>query len=193
MLTTDFRSQFLTALERPVIVVNLDPAADTVSYQHSVSITSLISLQDAMSAHGLGPNGAMLYCLEYLEANFDWLEQELERALEEGGYTGDKREQAFVVFDTPGQVELSTDHGSLKRIIERLKSSGGWRVSHWSLFTPRNERATLTDSAHFIVGGGASDGRPSYRRRWEIRRSFTSLAENYASARAAPRQRTVKD
>lgn len=122
-------SQFLTALERPVIIVNLDPAAEKTSYQHSISITTLISLQDAMTAHGLGPNGAMLYCLEYLEANFDWLQGELERALEEAGFIGDKREQAYVVFDTPGQVELSTDHGSLKRVIERLQASGGWRVS----------------------------------------------------------------
>lgn len=81
-----------------------------------------------MAAHSLGPNGAMLYCLEYLEANIDWLEGELERVLDEGGWTGSKREEAFVVFDTPGQVELSTDHGSLKRILEHLTKTGGWRV-----------------------------------------------------------------
>lgn len=124
-----FVGQFLTALERPVLIVNLDPAAPAPPYPSSISITSLISLQDAMEAHKLGPNGAMLYCLEYLEANMDWLEDELEKALEAGGWVGAKREEAFVVFDTPGQVELSTDHGSLKRIVERLSKKGGWRVS----------------------------------------------------------------
>lgn len=82
-----------------------------------------------MSAHGLGPNGAMLYCLEYLEKNLDWLEEELERAMAEMGWTGERRGEAFVVFDTPGQVELSTDHGSLKRIVRALEKKGGWRVS----------------------------------------------------------------
>lgn len=112
-----------------MIIVNLDPAAPIPPYPSSLSITSLISLSDAMSAHSLGPNGAMLYCLEYLEANVDWLETELERVLTEGGFVGAKREEAFVIFDTPGQVELSTDHGSLKRIVERLAKKGGWRVS----------------------------------------------------------------
>jgi hypothetical protein len=132
-LTPGQTTQFLNALERPVIIVNLDPAAPTPPYPSSISITSLISLSDAMTAHSLGPNGAMLYCLEYLEANMDWLEEELERVLEEVGWTEAKREEAFVVFDTPGQVELSTDHGSLKRIVERLGKKGGWRVSSCGL------------------------------------------------------------
>lgn len=119
----------MTALNRPVIIVNLDPAAPSPPYPSSISITSLISLSDAMSAHNLGPNGGMLYCLEYLEKNLDWLEEELEKALVEKGWVGERRSEAFVVFDTPGQVELSTDHGSLKRIVELLGKRGGWRVS----------------------------------------------------------------
>jgi hypothetical protein len=95
-----------------------------------------------MNAHSLGPNGAMLYCLEYLEANIDWLEGELERVLEEGGWVGSKREEAFFIFDTPGQVELSTDHGSLKRILERLTNKGGWRV-----------RSKIFFSAYFFEEG----------------------------------------
>jgi len=132
VLTTHFSLvQFYTALDRPVLIVNLDPAAPSPSYPCAVNISSLISLDDAMNAHGLGPNGAMLYCLEYLEANLDWLEGELDRVMEAGGWgreTG-KREEAMVIFDTPGQVELSTDHGSLKRILEHLNLKGGWRVS----------------------------------------------------------------
>ena len=121
--------QFHTALNRPIILINLDPAAPSPPYPSSLSITDLITLDDAMSTHGLGPNGAMLFCLEYLEINFQWLLDELERILVQGGWTGEKREEVFVVFDTPGQVELSTDHGSLKRIIERLAKEGGWRLA----------------------------------------------------------------
>lgn len=136
----------MTALKRPVVIVNLDPAAPTPPYPSSISITSLISLSDAMEAHSLGPNGAMLYCLEYLEANIDWLEEQLERVLEEGGWVGPKREEAFVIFDTPGQVELSTDHGSLKRIVERLSKKGGWRVRRTLLAIARLKTDAYTST-----------------------------------------------
>lgn len=94
----------------------------------------------------------MLYCLEYLEANMDWLEEELDRVLKEGGWEGVKREQAFVVFDTPGQVELSTDHGSLKRIVERLSKKGGWRVGFcvcMIMACAVRENCVFADSARF--------------------------------------------
>ena len=66
-----------------------------------------------MAEHGLGPNGAMLYCAEYLEANLDWLVERLDVLLKE-----DK--DGYVIFDTPGQVELWTNHESLKRIVVEL-------------------------------------------------------------------------
>lgn len=70
-----------------------------------------------MEEYGLGPNGGMLYCMEYLEANFDWLEEQLRSA---GLLFGD----SYVVFDVPGQVELSSDHHSLKNIIGKLEKLG---------------------------------------------------------------------
>ena len=66
-----------------------------------------------MEEYGLGPNGAILYCIEYLEANFDWLVEELDKLLGEGG-------NGYVIFDTPGQVELWTNHDSLKNIVDKL-------------------------------------------------------------------------
>jgi GTPase SAR1 family protein len=75
-----------------------------------------------MDEFGLGPNGAMLYCMEYLEANFDWLVGELDELLQGDAGNG------YVVFDTPGQVELWTNHESLKRMVERLRKMD-YRVS----------------------------------------------------------------
>lgn len=173
--------QFLTALGRPVIIVNLDPAAPLPPYPSAISVTGLISLEDAMSAHSLGPNGAMLYCLEYLEANMDWLEGELERVLVEQGFVGPKRAEAFVVFDTPGQVELSTDHGSLKRIVERLGRKGGWRV---------RPLPTLTELTRRLARRGAPHGCAPHHRRVQVRRLAASLAAHDAPARAAPHQCT---
>lgn len=107
--------QFLTALHRPVHIINLDPAVEDLPYPCAVNITDLISLPQIMEEHKLGPNGAMLYAMEYLEANFDWLEEELERVSE-----GEERGSRYFIFDTPGQVELWTNHESLKRIVAKL-------------------------------------------------------------------------
>jgi GTPase SAR1 family protein len=74
-----------------------------------------------MEEFGLGPNGAILYCIEYLEANFDWLVEQLDELLGEGG-------DGYVIFDTPGQVELWTNHDSLKNIVEKLQKMD-YRVS----------------------------------------------------------------
>lgn len=103
--------QFFSALGRPCSVINLDPAAPTTPYDCAVNIASLISLQEVMDTMTLGPNGAMLYCMEYLEKNLDWLEDAL----------ASLPPDHYLVFDTPGQVELSTDHDSLRRIVERLQ------------------------------------------------------------------------
>ncbi|KAL4258942.1 GPN-loop GTPase family protein [Pleurotus pulmonarius] len=106
--------QLLTALNRPISVVNLDPANEHIPYPCAIDISALITLRDVMDEHGLGPNGGMLYCMEYLEENYDWLE---ERVKELGP-------DAYILFDLPGQVELSTNHDSVKRIIQKLTKSG---------------------------------------------------------------------
>ncbi|KAM0756273.1 hypothetical protein T439DRAFT_320975 [Meredithblackwellia eburnea MCA 4105] len=139
--------QFMTALQRPIIVVNLDPAAPAPPYPSSISITSLITLADVMDAYGLGPNGGMLYCLEYLEKNLDWLDEELDRSLEEAGYVGDRRQEAYVVFDTPGQVELSTDHGSLRKIVDHLQAKGKWRLAAVHLMDAHH----ITDASKYVA------------------------------------------
>jgi len=113
------KHQLFTAIKRPISIVNLDPANDALPYPCALDIASLITLEDAMQEHKLGPNGAMLYCMEYLEENFDWLEDGL-KAL------GD---DAYVLFDLPGQVELSTNHDSLKRIVQRLTMKCGFRLA----------------------------------------------------------------
>ncbi len=48
--------QFLTALKRPVSVVNLDPANDTLPYDCAVDLRELITVSDVMKELELGPN-----------------------------------------------------------------------------------------------------------------------------------------
>ena len=106
--------QLFTAMKRPISIVNLDPANDNIPYPCAIDISELITLHDVMNEFSLGPNGGLIYCMEYLEANVDWLQEKLEEL----------GKDAYVVFDLPGQVELSTTHDSLKRIIEKLTKSG---------------------------------------------------------------------
>ncbi|RUS28768.1 hypothetical protein BC938DRAFT_481466 [Jimgerdemannia flammicorona] len=69
--------QFLTAIGRKVSIVNLDPANDHIPYPCAVDIADLITLEDTMETLGLGPNGGMMYCMEFLQKNFDWLLEKL--------------------------------------------------------------------------------------------------------------------
>jgi GPN-loop GTPase len=70
-------NQFLGALGRKSSVVNLDAANDRLSYPCALDIFHLISLEDIMRHEGLGPNGGIMYALETLEANFEWLQDGL--------------------------------------------------------------------------------------------------------------------
>lgn len=67
-------------VERVHCIVNLDPANDSLEFDENgkgpvkaIDVRDLITLEDAMEEYKLGPNGAMLYCIEFLQANFQWL------------------------------------------------------------------------------------------------------------------------
>ncbi len=85
-----------------------------------------------MELHELGPNGilshsltnshthsltrgkgGLVYCMEYLEVNIDWLVTRLENVRDKGGIN-------YVVFDFPGQVELYTHYTCVYNIIDKL-------------------------------------------------------------------------
>ncbi|MCJ1246484.1 hypothetical protein MMC30_003692 [Trapelia coarctata] len=109
----DGMHQFLSAIGRKCSVVNLDPANDSTSYPCALDVRKLVTLEEIMEDDELGPNGAVLYALEELEHNWEWLEQGL-KGLEED----------YVLFDCPGQVELFTHHSSLRNIFFRIQKLG---------------------------------------------------------------------
>ncbi|KMZ67714.1 GPN-loop GTPase [Zostera marina] len=104
-------SQFLTLLGRKVAVVNLDPANDRLPYECAVNVEDLIKLSDVMIEHSLGPNGGLVYCMDYLEKNLDWLESKLLPLI---------RDDHYLLFDFPGQVELFSLHSNAKNVISKL-------------------------------------------------------------------------
>ncbi|CAL8468515.1 g8055 [Coccomyxa elongata] len=64
-----------------------------------------------MTSLHLGPNGGLLYCMEFLNENIDWLEERLAPLVKEGYY---------IIIDCPGQVELFTLNTGLQNAIKTL-------------------------------------------------------------------------
>jgi GPN-loop GTPase len=69
--------QLMHALGRECVIVNLDPANDALPYPCALNVMDLISLEDVMDEFALGPNGGLVYCMEYLEKNIEWLDTKL--------------------------------------------------------------------------------------------------------------------
>jgi len=102
------------AVGRSLHVVNLDPAADNFEYEAAIDVRELVELEDVMEELNLGPNGALVYCMEHLLENLDWLEGEV------GGYGDDD----YLVFDCPGQIELYTHLPTFRDLAQVLQRWG---------------------------------------------------------------------
>jgi len=100
-------------------VINLDPANDALPYECVIDIKDLIKLEDVMAEHGLGPNGGLVYCMDYLEKNIDWLQSKLEPLAKDH----------YFLFDFPGQVELFTLHSNAKNIILEMTTKMEYRLA----------------------------------------------------------------
>ncbi len=99
-----------------VHVVNLDPAADAFGYTPSIDVRDLISLDDVMSELSLGPNGGLVYCMEYLQQNLQWLADQV------ADYNDD-----YLILDCPGQIELYS-HLSVMPTLTRALQTWGYNV-----------------------------------------------------------------
>ncbi|KAK9862866.1 hypothetical protein WJX84_005745 [Apatococcus fuscideae] len=109
--------QYLTLSGRKCAIINLDPANDALPYTCAVNISNLVTLEEVQTHHKLGPNGGLIFCMEFLQENLDWLKEQLDPLLKDGTY---------LIFDCPGQVELFTLHDSMKVIAEMLTNQ--WHV-----------------------------------------------------------------
>ncbi|XP_030625057.1 GPN-loop GTPase 3 isoform X2 [Chanos chanos] len=104
--------QHAEAMNRSVQVFNLDPAAEHFDYPVMADIRELIQVDDVMEDDSLrfGPNGGLVFCMEYFASNFDWLEECL-------GHVEDD----YILFDCPGQIELYTHLPVMKQLVEQLQ------------------------------------------------------------------------
>ena len=107
-------SQFLKAIGREVIIVNIDPANEQIPYKADIDISELIQLEEVMEHFKLGPNGALVYCMEFLEKNIDWLMNKIKK-IDAG--------KKYILIDCPGQVELYTHNNAIHSIVQKLEKN----------------------------------------------------------------------
>ena len=100
---------------RQVHIINLDPAAENFSYEANIDIRELITVDDVMEEMELGPNGALVYCMEFLLDNFEWFEEKLDEAF---------REDDYLIIDCPGQIELYSHIPVMNRFTSKMKNLG---------------------------------------------------------------------
>lgn len=126
------------ALRRTVHVVNLDPAAEHFDYPVLVDVRELIQVDDAMEDESLrfGPNGGLVFCMEYLSQNFDWLQEQL-----------DDIEDDYILFDCPGQIELYTHIPVMKQLVDTLQN---WNFRICSVFLIDSQ--FLIEASKFVSG-----------------------------------------
>jgi len=126
-------------LQRTVHMVNLDPAAEEFNYPVSVDIRELVQVDDVMEAEDLrlGPNGGLVFCMEYLSKNLDWLHEQL----------GTDEEDDYVIFDCPGQIELYTHIPVMKHVVDSLHA---WDFRVCGVFIV--DAQFLVDAAKYFSG-----------------------------------------
>ena len=98
--------------KRSMHVGNLDPAAEFSAYDAAFDIRDLVDVDEAMDELGYGPNGGLVYCMEFLLQNSDWLKDELDNFVEDD----------YIILDCPGQVELYSHLPIMHDLVNLLKT-----------------------------------------------------------------------
>lgn len=91
------------------ITVNLDPGIENAPYVPDIDIRDWVNIRDVMKEHGVGPNGAQILAADMLAMNINEMKEII-----------DSFETEYVIFDTPGQMELFVLRQSGKYLIETL-------------------------------------------------------------------------
>ncbi|KAL2872039.1 putative signal sequence-binding GTPase GPN3 [Aspergillus lucknowensis] len=132
--------QHLQTTRRSCFYVNLDPAAEQFQYEPDLDIRELITLEDVMEELGLGPNGGLIYCFEFLLQNQDFLSEALDPLSEE----------YLIIFDMPGQIELYTHVPLLPSLVQFLSRAGPLNINLCAAYLL--ESTFVVDKAKFFAG-----------------------------------------
>jgi GTPase SAR1 family protein len=138
----DGMQQYLRLLGRDAWVINLDPANE-IAASRGVNASSkdgggngndsgdtsnqqlpyetlfdvceeVVNLSSVMEKLNLGPNGGLIYCMEYLEAHVDEIIATIQSRL--------PSEKTYLLLDLPGQIELYTHSTCVQKLLQKLVS-----------------------------------------------------------------------
>jgi GPN-loop GTPase len=131
----DGMQQYLKLLGRDAVVINLDPANNDILMNPNMeeeeedgnhvntalpytamydACTEAVNLKSVMKQLNLGPNGGLMYCMEYMEVHAaEIINTILSRSTPD----------TYFIFDLPGQVELYTHSTCVQNLLRTLVSS----------------------------------------------------------------------
>lgn len=103
-------AEWLERYEIPYLTTNLDPAAEHLPYIPDVDVRVYVTAQQVMEEYRLGPNGAIIVSVDLMLNFLPSLKERISEAAEEG----------YVLFDTPGQMELFAFRRTGATIVKEL-------------------------------------------------------------------------
>ncbi|XP_011176122.1 GPN-loop GTPase 1 [Solenopsis invicta] len=93
--------------------INLDPACKEVPFPANIDIRDTVNYKEVMKQYNLGPNGGIVTSLNLFTTKFHQVIELVNKA---------NKEHNYVIFDTPGQIEVFTWSASGSIITESLAS-----------------------------------------------------------------------
>lgn len=104
----------LHAKKTPPYVINLDPACHSVPFPANIDIRDTVKYKDIMKRFQLGPNGGIMTSLNLFATRFDQVLQFIDK---------NSSKCKYVIFDTPGQIEVFTWSASGMIITDALSAT----------------------------------------------------------------------
>lgn len=92
---TNSLARWLRDAKLSVGIVNLDPGVLHLPYGPDIDVRDFISLQGVMEKYNLGPNGGLIAAIDLISSHLETLQEEIRDLGVD-----------FLLFDTPGQIEL---------------------------------------------------------------------------------------
>lgn len=108
-LLTSALSEHLRKQEMTVATVNLDPGVVWLPYSPDVDVRDYVNYDHVMRDYNLGPNGALVACVDLLISSIENLRSEIESL-----------EPDYIIADTPGQLELFAFRSTGNHLISTL-------------------------------------------------------------------------
>ena len=108
-LMTHALKDLLVGKEWDVVTVNLDPGVESLPYDPDVDVRNSVNLHELMEKYDLGPNGGLVLAADMIASKTSELQEEINE------FNAD-----YVIFDTPGQMELFAYRPSGPFIVKQM-------------------------------------------------------------------------